>query len=196
MFIQMVRFDLGEFKNRLLSYFAMKPPPPLSTELQKLRQQVVTDIRSNQHLEADLSQMDIKIGLLVKNRITLQVRPFILLYHLYSCIIYTLVSFILLYHLCPRIIYTLVSVILSDHLYSRISYTLRSFRLSYQLYSCIIYTLVTIILSYQLYSHISYTLVSVIPSYQLYSRISYTLVAFILTLISFIFLTHLYSRIM
>lgn len=41
-------------------------------ELEKLRQQVVTEIRSNQQLEADLNQMDIKIGLLVKNRITLQ----------------------------------------------------------------------------------------------------------------------------
>jgi len=42
-------------------------------EMEKLRQQVVTDIRLNQQLEADLNQMDIKIGLLVKNRITLQV---------------------------------------------------------------------------------------------------------------------------
>lgn len=41
-------------------------------ELQKLRQQVVSDIRSNQQLEHDLDQMDIKIGLLIKNRITLQ----------------------------------------------------------------------------------------------------------------------------
>ncbi|XP_013411467.1 ras GTPase-activating-like protein IQGAP1 [Lingula anatina] len=41
-------------------------------ELQNLRQQVVTAIRSNQQLEQDLDQMDIKIGLLVKNRITLQ----------------------------------------------------------------------------------------------------------------------------
>ena len=42
-------------------------------ELQKLRQQVVAEIRSNQQLEHDLDQMDIKIGLLIKNRITLQV---------------------------------------------------------------------------------------------------------------------------
>lgn len=41
-------------------------------ELQKLRQLVVADIRSNQQLERDLDQMDIKIGLLIKNRITLQ----------------------------------------------------------------------------------------------------------------------------
>nr|KAG5685671.1 hypothetical protein BaRGS_014478 [Batillaria attramentaria] len=40
-------------------------------ELQKLRQQVVAEIRSNQQLEQDLDQMDIKIGLLIKNRITL-----------------------------------------------------------------------------------------------------------------------------
>jgi hypothetical protein len=43
------------------------------SELEKLRQQVVTEIRSNQQLENDLNLMDIKIGLLVKNRITLQV---------------------------------------------------------------------------------------------------------------------------
>ncbi|XP_064650547.1 ras GTPase-activating-like protein IQGAP1 isoform X2 [Lineus longissimus] len=41
-------------------------------ELTKLRQNVVTEIRSNHKLEEDLNQMDIKIGLLVKNRITLQ----------------------------------------------------------------------------------------------------------------------------
>ncbi|XP_058972434.2 ras GTPase-activating-like protein IQGAP1 [Pocillopora verrucosa] len=41
-------------------------------DLQKLRAQVVTEIRSNQQLENDLSLMDIKIGLLVRNRITLQ----------------------------------------------------------------------------------------------------------------------------
>lgn len=41
-------------------------------ELQKLRKQVVTEIRSNQQLENDLDQMDIKIGLLIKNRISLQ----------------------------------------------------------------------------------------------------------------------------
>ncbi len=42
-------------------------------ELEKLKQQVVGEIKSNQSLETDLNQMDIKIGLLVKNRITLQV---------------------------------------------------------------------------------------------------------------------------
>lgn len=41
-------------------------------DLQKLRAQVVTEIRSNQQLENDLNLMDIKIGLLVRNRITLQ----------------------------------------------------------------------------------------------------------------------------
>ncbi|KAL3866731.1 hypothetical protein ACJMK2_044012 [Sinanodonta woodiana] len=41
-------------------------------ELQKLRQQVVKIIKSNQQLEHDLDQMDIRIGLLIKNRITLQ----------------------------------------------------------------------------------------------------------------------------
>ncbi|XP_073495595.1 ras GTPase-activating-like protein IQGAP3 [Phyllobates terribilis] len=41
-------------------------------EVMKLREEVVKKIRSNQRLENDLNAMDIKIGLLVKNRITLQ----------------------------------------------------------------------------------------------------------------------------
>ncbi|NXI36617.1 IQGA2 protein, partial [Galbula dea] len=41
-------------------------------EVARLREEVVTKIRSNQQLEKDLNLMDIKIGLLVKNRITLQ----------------------------------------------------------------------------------------------------------------------------
>ncbi|NXU12654.1 IQGA1 protein, partial [Pardalotus punctatus] len=41
-------------------------------ELMKLREEVITLIRSNQQLENDLNLMDIKIGLLVKNKITLQ----------------------------------------------------------------------------------------------------------------------------
>nr|XP_007974976.2 ras GTPase-activating-like protein IQGAP3 isoform X5 [Chlorocebus sabaeus] len=41
-------------------------------ELLKLQEEVVRKIRSNQQLEQDLNIMDIKIGLLVKNRITLQ----------------------------------------------------------------------------------------------------------------------------
>lgn len=41
-------------------------------ELQELRGKVVKQIRSNQQLEQDLNTMDIKIGLLIKNRITLQ----------------------------------------------------------------------------------------------------------------------------
>jgi hypothetical protein len=45
----------------------------LISELQKLRQKVVTEIRSTKQLETDLDQMDIKIGLLIKNRISLQV---------------------------------------------------------------------------------------------------------------------------
>lgn len=43
-------------------------------ELQALQEKLVRGIRSNQQLENDLNLMDIKIGLLVKNRITLQVR--------------------------------------------------------------------------------------------------------------------------
>ena len=42
--------------------------------MEKLRQLAVTEIRANQQLETDLDQMDIKIGLLVKNRINIQVR--------------------------------------------------------------------------------------------------------------------------
>ena len=46
-------------------------PPPLA-ECQRMKAQVVQEIRSNQQLEQDLHIMDIKIGLLVKNRITLE----------------------------------------------------------------------------------------------------------------------------
>ncbi|XP_078316270.1 ras GTPase-activating-like protein IQGAP1 isoform X2 [Crassostrea virginica] len=41
-------------------------------ELQKMRQKVVAEIKSTKQLEDDLDQMDIKIGLLIKNRVTLQ----------------------------------------------------------------------------------------------------------------------------
>lgn len=44
-------------------------------EVTRLREEVVTKIRANQQMEKDLNLMDIKIGLLVKNRITLQVLP-------------------------------------------------------------------------------------------------------------------------
>ena len=46
----------------------------MCAEIQKMKQEVVKEIRANQQLEHDLNEMDIKIGLLVKNRITLQVR--------------------------------------------------------------------------------------------------------------------------
>uniref|UniRef100_A0A8B9ERM3 IQ motif containing GTPase activating protein 3 n=1 Tax=Anser cygnoides TaxID=8845 RepID=A0A8B9ERM3_ANSCY len=42
-------------------------------EVLRLREEVVKRIRASQQLESDLDLMDIKIGLLVKNRITLQV---------------------------------------------------------------------------------------------------------------------------
>ena len=42
------------------------------TECQRLKAKVVQQIRSNKQLEQDLDVMDIKIGLLVKNRLTLQ----------------------------------------------------------------------------------------------------------------------------
>ncbi|XP_047411223.1 ras GTPase-activating-like protein IQGAP2 [Sciurus carolinensis] len=41
-------------------------------EVARLREEVVTKIRANQQLEKDLNLMDLKIGLLVKNRITLE----------------------------------------------------------------------------------------------------------------------------
>uniref|UniRef100_UPI00358EC297 ras GTPase-activating-like protein IQGAP1 n=1 Tax=Myxine glutinosa TaxID=7769 RepID=UPI00358EC297 len=41
-------------------------------EVMRLREEVMTKIHSNQQLEQDLNVMDIKIGLLVKNRITVQ----------------------------------------------------------------------------------------------------------------------------
>lgn len=42
-------------------------------ELLRLREDVVRSIRANRQLEADLDLMDLKIGLLVRNRVTLQV---------------------------------------------------------------------------------------------------------------------------
>lgn len=41
-------------------------------ELQELKRQIITAIKMNKNLEQDLDMMDVKIGLLVKNRITLQ----------------------------------------------------------------------------------------------------------------------------
>lgn len=43
------------------------------SEVLRLQEEVVKRIRASQQLEGDLDLMDIKIGLLVKNRITLQV---------------------------------------------------------------------------------------------------------------------------
>lgn len=55
----------------------------LFAELQKIRQKVVSEIKSTKQLEDDLDQMDIKIGLLIKNRVTLQVQNF---FYLKLCI--------------------------------------------------------------------------------------------------------------
>ena len=41
-------------------------------ELQDLKRQIITAIKMNKNLEQELDMMDVKIGLLVKNRITLQ----------------------------------------------------------------------------------------------------------------------------
>ena len=57
----------------VISLLQLMRNKPCIAELQRLRQQVVADIRNNRQLEDDLALMDIKIGLLVKNRITLQV---------------------------------------------------------------------------------------------------------------------------
>lgn len=54
-------------------------------ELQKIRQKVVSEIKSTKQLEDDLDQMDIKIGLLIKNRVTLQVQD---LFYLKLCILW------------------------------------------------------------------------------------------------------------
>ena len=43
-------------------------------ECQRIKAQVVQKIRSNQQLEQDVNVMDLKIGLLVRNRISLEVR--------------------------------------------------------------------------------------------------------------------------
>ena len=43
-------------------------------ELLRLREEVARTIRFNRLLEVDLNLMDLKIGLLVRNRATLQVR--------------------------------------------------------------------------------------------------------------------------
>ena len=41
-------------------------------ELQELKRQIMNLIKTNRNLEHDLDMMDVKIGLLIKNRITLQ----------------------------------------------------------------------------------------------------------------------------
>lgn len=62
--------------NKCVNYFFF-------AELQKIRQKVVSEIKSTKQLEDDLDQMDIKIGLLIKNRVTLQVQNF---FYLKLCI--------------------------------------------------------------------------------------------------------------
>lgn len=62
--------------NKCVNFFVV-------VELQKIRQKVVSEIKSTKQLEDDLDQMDIKIGLLIKNRVTLQVQNF---FYLKLCI--------------------------------------------------------------------------------------------------------------
>ncbi|KAM5256188.1 ras GTPase-activating-like protein IQGAP3 [Ctenodactylus gundi] len=59
---------------RRFAHLLSQSPQDLAAEadLLKLQEDVVRKIRSNQQLEQDLNLMDLKIGLLVKNRITLQ----------------------------------------------------------------------------------------------------------------------------
>lgn len=83
----------AEMKNLLSPLSVHSTAPPLSVvrkflhlldmsdgdireeaELLHLREEVVRSIRFNRQLEADLDLMDLKIGLLVRNRATLQVR--------------------------------------------------------------------------------------------------------------------------
>ena len=45
----------------------------VSVECQRLKARVVQEIRANQDMEREVDSMDIKIGLLVKNRIDLEV---------------------------------------------------------------------------------------------------------------------------
>ena len=60
-------------------------------ECQRLKSRVVQKIRSNQQIEQDLNVMDIKIGLLVRNRITLEVKIYIYIYIIVVVIIIVIV---------------------------------------------------------------------------------------------------------
>ena len=92
----------------------------LIVELQKQRQQVVAAIRSNQQLEKDATGMDIKIGLLVKNRITLEVCfigfTLVIVSILYLYIVYLYLSIV---HLYLSIVHLYLSIV---HLYLSIVY--------------------------------------------------------------------------
>lgn len=46
----------------------------MAVECQRMKARVVQEIRANQEMEREVDAMDIKIGLLVKNRIDLEVR--------------------------------------------------------------------------------------------------------------------------
>lgn len=52
--------------NKCVNFFVV-------VELQKIRQKVVFEIKFIKQLEDDFDQMDIKIGLFIKNRVILQV---------------------------------------------------------------------------------------------------------------------------
>ena len=65
---------LVEFRQSIKLYIQVFIVVLLRIELQELKRQIITAIKMNKNLEQDLDMMDVKIGLLVKNRITLQVR--------------------------------------------------------------------------------------------------------------------------
>ena len=50
----------------------------MAVECQRMKARVVQEIRANQEMEREVDAMDIKIGLLVKNRIDLEVHACVL----------------------------------------------------------------------------------------------------------------------
>ena len=74
--MQIPRFFLSTHILRYIKFwhYSLKCVRLCGTELQRVKQLVIKEIKGNRALEEDLDTMDVKIGLLIKNRITLQVR--------------------------------------------------------------------------------------------------------------------------
>ena len=74
--MQIPRFFLSTHIVRYIKFwhYSLKCVRLCGTELQRVKQLVIKEIKGNRALEEDLDTMDVKIGLLIKNRITLQVR--------------------------------------------------------------------------------------------------------------------------